>query len=66
MVFSTVLEINGNPTVYNVYRNRGMAFFSPSQIAKAPILFACFDESSWTIKGTDDDGVLKQVLKEIE
>jgi hypothetical protein len=66
MVFSTVLEINGNPTVYSVYRNGSMAFFSPSQLEKAPILYACDGDSSWTIKGTDDDRLMKQVLREIE
>ena len=37
IVFSTVLEINGQPTLYNVYRNRGLAFLNPSRTTKAGI-----------------------------
>ena len=38
IVFSTVLEIDGQPTLYNVYRNRDLAFLNPATPAKAPIL----------------------------
>ncbi|HTM94153.1 MAG TPA: hypothetical protein VL095_17150 [Flavisolibacter sp.] len=65
MVFSTVLEIDGQPTLYNVYRNRSLAFLNPSAPAIAPILYASYENSSWTIKGTDDLGIKQQVLNEI-
>lgn len=65
IVFSTVLEINGQPTLYNVYRNRGLAFLNPSRITKAPILYASLEDSTWNIKGTDDIAVKQQVVAEI-
>ncbi len=65
IVFSTVLEINGQPTLYNVYRNRGLAFLNPSRTTKAPILYASLEDSTWNIKGTDDVAVKQQVVAEI-
>ena len=65
IVFSTVLEIDGEPTLYNVYKNRSLAFLNPSAPAKAPILYACYENSSWKIKGTDDMAIKQQVLNEI-
>jgi len=65
IVFSTVLEINGRPTVYSVYKNGGTAFFNPPRSERAPILFATQYDSSWRVKGTQDHKLLEQVLKEI-
>lgn len=65
IVFSTVLEIDGRPTLYNVYKNRSLAFLNPSSQVVAPILYASYENASWTIKGTDDFGIKQQVLKEI-
>lgn len=65
IVFSTVLEIDGQPTLYNVYKNRSLAFLNPSTPAKAPILYACFENSSWSIKGADDIAIRQQALNEI-
>jgi len=65
IVFSTVLEIDGQPTLYNVYKNRSLAFLNPSTPAKAPILYACYENSSWKIKGTDNVAIKQQVLNEI-
>lgn len=65
IVFSTVLEINGRPTLYSVYRNGKTAFFNPPRYEKAPILFATMGDSSWRVKGTADSRVLEQVLREI-
>lgn len=65
IVFSTVLEIDGQPTLYNVYKNRSLAFLNPSVPAKAPILYASYEDSCWSIKGTDDIAIKKQVLNEI-
>lgn len=66
IVFSTVLEVNGNPVVYSVYKNSNLAFFNPySQIKNAPILLATFSQSSWDIKGTQDPALRNQVIKEI-
>jgi hypothetical protein len=65
MVFSTVFEIDGRPTVYSVYKNGRLAFLSPSQMERAPILFASFSDSSWSIRGTDDGKLVDQVLREI-
>jgi hypothetical protein len=65
IVFSAVLEIDGQPTLYNVYKNRGLAFLNPSAPVKAPILYASYQDSSWTIKGTDDLGIKRQVVNEI-
>ena len=65
IVFSTVLEIDGNPTVYNVYRNRGLAFLNPSQPVTGPILYALYENSTWQIKGTEDLAIQGQVLNEI-
>jgi len=36
IVFSTVLEIDGQPTLYNVYKNKSLAFLNPSRPLKAP------------------------------
>jgi len=65
IVFSTVLDIEGRPTLYNVYKNRSLAFLNPSSQVMAPILYASYENSSWIIKGTDDFGIKQQVLKEI-
>lgn len=65
IVFSTVLEINGHPTLYSVYKNRNLAFLNPSAPVKAPILCASCQGSSWAIKGTDDLAIKQQVLNEI-
>ena len=65
IVFSTVLEIHGNPTIYNVYRNRGLAFLNPSQPVTGPILYALYENSTWQIKGTEDLAIQGQVLNEI-
>lgn len=64
IVFSTVLNIAGRPTVYSVYKNRGVAFLNPSS-EKAPILFASYQDSAWMVRGTTDDVIQQQVLKEI-
>ena len=65
IVFSTVLEIDGQPTLYNVYKNRSLAFLNPSKPIKAPILFATYEDASWKIKGTEDDSLKQQVVNEI-
>ena len=64
IVFTTVLEIDGHPTLYSVYKNRGLAFLNPAT-RKAPILYASYDSSGWKIKGTEDAAIHKQVLNEI-
>jgi len=66
IVFSTVLEINGRPTLYSVYKNGRTAFFNPPPSERAPVLFATMTESSWRIKGTQDHKLLEQVLREID
>jgi len=65
IVFSTVMDIDGHPTLYNVYRNRGLAFLNPSQPATGPILYALYENSTWQIKGTEDLAIQGQVLNEI-
>ena len=66
IVFSTVLEVNGNPTLYSVYKNAHLAFLNPYQKANnAPILLATLSNSSWDVQGTNDKQLLSQVLKEI-
>ena len=65
IVFSTVLEVNGRPTIYSVYKNGGTMFFNPSRAEKAPILFATHSDASWRVKGTQDHKLLEQVLREI-
>lgn len=65
IVFSTVLQIDGQPTLYNVYKNKSLAFLNPSAPVKAPILYASYEDSSWTIRGTDDLGIKQQVVSEI-
>lgn len=65
IVFSTVLEVNGSPTVYSVYKNGALAFFSPTTYKRAPILFATCSDSSWNIKGTSDHNLVRQVIREI-
>ena len=65
IVFSTVLEIEGRPTVYNVYRNRGLAFLNPSRAVNGPVLYAFYLNSTWEIKGTEDVAIKQQVLNEI-
>ena len=64
IVFTTVLEIDGHPTLYSVYRNRGLAFLNPTT-TKAPILFASYDNSGWIVKGTEDLAIQRHVLNEI-
>ena len=64
IVFTTVLEIDGSPTLYSVYRNRGLAFLNPTT-RKAPILFASYDNCGWIVKGTEDLSIQRQVLNEI-
>jgi len=65
IVFSTVLDINGRPTLYKVYRNRGLAFLNASRTTKGPILYASYENSSWNIKGTEDAAIKQQVVVEI-
>ena len=65
IVFSTVLEVNGHPTVYSVYKNKNLAFLNPPPSAKAPILFATLSQSSWEVKGTEDDHLVRQAIKEV-
>ena len=65
IVFSTVLEIDARPTVYSVYKNGETVFFNPSRYEKAPILFATLSESSWKVKGTQDNRLVEQALREI-
>ena len=65
IVFSTVLEIDGQPTIYSVYKNKSLAFLNPSKPVKAPILFATYENASWTIKGTEDNSLKLQVVNEI-
>ena len=65
IVFSTILEIDGHPTLYNVYRNRGLAFLNPTQPVTGPILYALYQNSTWQIKGTEDVTIKRQVLNEI-
>lgn len=65
IVFSTFLEIDGQPTLYNVYKNKSLAFLNPSRPVKAPIIFATYENASWTIRGTADDRLIKQVVNEI-
>ena len=65
LVFSTVLEINGRPTVYSVYKNGSMAFFNPPKEQKAPVLYATHCNDDWSIQGTADDRIMQQALREI-
>ena len=65
IVFSTVLQVNGQPTVYSVYKNGDTAFLNPSRPAQAPILLATMEEASWQVRGTDDEQLMLQVLQEI-
>lgn len=66
IVFSTVLEVNGQPTLYSVYKNKSMAFLNPSKaVHPAPILFATLCESSWNVKGTEDAGLVRQAISEV-
>ena len=66
IVFNTVLEVNGNPVIYSVYKNSNLAFFNPfNKITNAPILLATFSKSSWDIKGTQDPILVNQVMKEV-
>ena len=65
IVFSTVIEVEGRPTLYNVYKNRGLAFLNPSSKMNAPILYAFYENSSWNIKGTEDASIKRQVVNEI-
>ena len=65
IVFSTVLEVDGSPTLYSVYKNGPMAFFNPSRREKAPIIYATCCDSDWEIRGTDDSRLVSQVLREI-
>lgn len=65
IVFSTVLEIDGQPTLYNVYKNKSLAFLNPSKPIKAPIIFATYENASWRIKGTEDVRLIRQVVNEI-
>jgi hypothetical protein len=65
IVFSTVIEIDGLPTVYNVYKNRNLAFLNPSLRIKAPILYASYENAAWKVKGTEDDAIRQQVVNEI-
>ena len=65
IVFSTVLEVDGRPTLYSVYKNRSLAFFNPDRQVKAPILFATLNNSDWLIKGTEDTHLVSQVIREV-
>lgn len=65
IVFSTVIEVEGRPTLYNVYKNRGLAFLNPSNKINAPILYASYENSAWSIKGTEDASIKTQVVNEI-
>ena len=65
IVFSTVLEVNGQPTVYSVYKNKNLAFLNPNPSAQAPILFATLSHSSWHVKGTEDDKLVRQAIREV-
>lgn len=65
IVFTTVLQIDGNPVLYNVYKNRSLAFLNPSQTRQAPIIYASYEDAAWSIKGTEDALLKKQVLNEI-
>ncbi len=65
IVFTTVLEIEGNPTLYSVYKNKTLAFLNPSRTRNAPILYATYEASEWKVKGTEDDTITRQVLQEI-
>lgn len=66
IVFSTVLDIDGRPTLYNVYKNRGLAFLSPSLTCNAPILYAACEDSIWKVRGTNDVSIQRQVMNEID
>jgi len=63
--FSTVLEIDGRPTLYNVYRNRGACFFKSLNSVHVPILYALYQNSTLGNKGTEDVAIKQQVLNEI-
>lgn len=65
IVFSTVLEVEGNPILYSVYKNRSLAFLNPSATRHAPIIYASYEDSSWTIRGTEDASLKQQVINEI-
>lgn len=65
IVFATVLEIDGSPVLYNVYKNRSLAFLNPSQARQAPIIYASYADAAWSIKGTEDASIKRQVLNEI-
>jgi len=65
IVFSTFLEIEGQPTLYSVYKNKSLAFLNPAT-TKAPILFATYQGSDWMIRGTNDHTVKQQVVNEIK
>jgi len=66
IVYSTVLEVNGNQVIYQVYKNGPLAFFNPSRPNyMAPILFVKEDDNDWRIQGTNDDKLRRQVLLEI-
>ena len=65
VVFSTVLEINGRPTLYSVYKNGQIAFFSPSLRGVAPVLYATQNNQTWSVQGTSDYKVMQQAVREI-
>ncbi len=65
MVFSTVLQINGQPTLYSVYKNENMAFFNPSKKEMAPVLYATQYNRTWSVQGTKDSTIMQQALREI-
>jgi hypothetical protein len=65
IVFSTVLEIEGQPTLYSVYKNKSLAFLNPAT-AKAPIIFATYQDSDWMIRGTNDHQIKQQVVNEMK
>lgn len=65
IVFSTVLEVNGQPTIYSVYKNRSTVFLNPPRFERAPVLYATLTDSAWQIRGTEDANLVQQVLREI-
>ena len=65
ILFSTVLQIDGRPTLYNVYKNRRLAFLNPSPRVTGSILYAFYQNSNGEIKGTEDLAIKKQVINQI-
>ena len=69
MLFSTVLFVDGNPVGYKVHEEKNKLILNPAENPnrdiEPPVLSAKNRNGQWHIEGTEDRGLIDQVIEDV-